>query len=289
MSDALQLDDWGGTGPVLHLAHANGFPPGSYRKLIELLKPRYRVVTLRSRALVPGSDPLTLRSWHDLADELAHGLHSRGLEGVVGVGHSVGGVASLLASVKAPGLFRAVVAMDPVLVTGRRLLMLHAVSLLGLRSRIPLASGARRRRDGWGSREEVAASYRKKPLFQRFDPESFQDYLTHGLVETPEGGVRLAIPAAWEARVFETIPVDVWRGLRAVTVPALVVRGESTDTLTPEALARVRRTVPGVSTDALPGTHLFPLEQPEACARRILAFLDSLDAAPEESVTPRRT
>ena len=100
MRDALELDDWGGTGPVLHLAHANGFPPGTYRKLIELLKTRYHVFTLRSRCLVPGSDPLTLGSWTDLADELAHSLRARGLENVVGVGHSVGGVATLLASVR---------------------------------------------------------------------------------------------------------------------------------------------------------------------------------------------
>ncbi|HEX8438854.1 MAG TPA: alpha/beta hydrolase, partial [Archangium sp.] len=32
MSDPLHLEDWGGTGPVLHLAHANGFPPATYRR-----------------------------------------------------------------------------------------------------------------------------------------------------------------------------------------------------------------------------------------------------------------
>ncbi|WP_163998271.1 alpha/beta fold hydrolase [Pyxidicoccus caerfyrddinensis] len=285
MRDALELDDWGGTGPVLHLAHANGFPPGAYRKLIELLKTRYHVFTLRSRCLVPGEDPLTLGSWTDLADELAHTLRARGLENVVGVGHSVGGVATLLASVKSPGLFRAVVALDPVLVTGKRLWMLRAAALLGMRGRIPLASGARRRREAWASREEVAASYGKKSLFQRFDPESFRDYLAHGLIEAPGGGVRLTIPAAWEARIFETIPVNVWSSLRKVTVPTLVMRGGDTDTLTPEALARVRRTVPRVHTEELPGTtHLFPLEQPEACGRRILAFLDTVDARARASV-----
>lgn len=118
MSDPLPLDDWGGTGPVLHLAHANGFPPGSYRKLIEQLKPRYHVFTLRSRGLVPGTDPRVMRDWEDMADDLAQALRARGLEGVVGVGHSMGGVATLLASVKYPGLFRAVVALDPVLFTG---------------------------------------------------------------------------------------------------------------------------------------------------------------------------
>ena len=277
MSAPLQLEDWGGTGPVLHLAHANGFPPGSYRKLIEFLKPRYHVFTLQSRCLVPGSNPLELRTWDDMADDLAHALRARGLKGVVGVGHSMGGVATLLASVKEPGLFRAIVAMDPVLISGMRLVALQVLTLLGLRSRIPPASMARRRRETWGSREEAAASYHKKALFQRFDPECFQDYITHGLTEAPGGGLRLTIPKDWEARIFETSPRAVWQQLRQVTVPTLVMRGGDTDTLTPEALARVRRTLPGVRTEELPGTtHLFPLEQPEECARRILAFLDTV-------------
>ncbi|MBN1203409.1 MAG: alpha/beta hydrolase [Myxococcaceae bacterium] len=276
MSVPLELDDWGGTGPVLHLAHANGFPPGSYRKLIEFLKPRYRVFTSRSRCLVPGAHPLEMEAWDDMADDLAHALRARGLEGVVGVGHSMGGVSTLLASAKEPGLFRTVVALDPVFLTGARLFVLHAATWLGLRSRIPPASLARRRRESWGSREEAAASYRRKALFQRFDPECFQDYISHVLTESGDGGFRLSIPRDWEARIFETNPRDPWRMLRSVRVPTLVIRGGDTDTLTPGALERVRRTLPGVRTEELPGTtHLLPLEQPEECGRRILAFLDN--------------
>jgi pimeloyl-ACP methyl ester carboxylesterase len=275
MSAPLELDDWGGTGPVLHLAHANGFPPGSYRKLIEFLKPRYHVFTLRSRCLVPGTSPLGMRTWDEMADELAHALRAQGLEGVVGVGHSMGGVATLLAAVKDPGLFRAVVVLDPVLLTGARMLALQTLKLLGILSWIPPASLARRRRELWGSREEAAASYRKKALFHRFDPECFQDYITHGLTETPGGGLRLTIPSAWEARIFETSPSTVWSRLGSVRVPTLVMRGGDTDTFTPQALERVRRTLPQVRTEELPGTtHLFPLEQPRECGRRILTFLD---------------
>ena len=280
MSDPLQLDDWGGTGPVLHLAHANGFPPGSYRKLIEFLKSRHHVFTLRSRCLVPGMEPLEMRDWDDMAEDLAQALRARGLEGVIGVGHSMGGVATLLASVKNPGLFRAVVALDPVLFTGKRLLALQALGLLGMRSRIPPASLARRRREHWSSREEAAMSYRKKALFQRFDPECFQDYISHGLTEAPGGGFRLTIPRTWEARIFETSPHAVWRRLRSVKVPTLVLRGSDSDTLTPATLERVRRTLPGVQAEELPGTHLFPLEHPEECGRRILAFLDTVGERP---------
>ncbi|WNG59072.1 alpha/beta hydrolase [Archangium gephyra] len=281
MSDPLHLDDWGGTGPVLHLAHANGFPPGTYRKLIERLETRYHVYTLRSRGLVPGTDPRSLRDWEDMADDLAGALRARGLEGVVGVGHSMGGVATLLASVKNPGLFRAVVALDPVLFTGTRLMAIQALTLLGMRSRVPPASLARRRRETWGSREEAATSYRKKPLFRRFDPECFQDYITHGLTEVPGGGFRLTIPTAWEARIFETSPRGVWRKLRAVKVPTLVLRGSDSDTLLPAALARAGRTIPGARAEEVPGTHLFPLEHPEECAQRLLTFLE--EAAPHRA------
>ncbi|NOJ77008.1 alpha/beta fold hydrolase [Myxococcus xanthus] len=280
MRDALQMEDWGGTGPVLHLAHANGFPPGCYRKLIEHLKPRYHVFTLRTRCLVPGSDPRELRTWDDMADDLIHALRAHGVQGVVGVGHSMGGVATLLASAKAPALFRAVVALDPVLFTGTREWALRALTLLGLRSRVPPASLARRRRESWGAREEAARSYGKKPLFARFDPECFQDYITHGLTEAPSGGFRLTIPKAWEARVFETSPKDVWRELGTVNVPALVIRGGESDTLTRDALERARLTLNVPQTEELPGTgHLFPLEQPERCAQRIVEFLDGLESA----------
>jgi pimeloyl-ACP methyl ester carboxylesterase len=290
MSASLQLDDWGGTGPVLHLAHANGFPPETYRKLIEVLKTRHHVFTLRGRWLVPGADPLSMKDWDDMADDLAQALHARGLEGVVGVGHSMGGVASLLASEKNPGLFRAVVALDPVLFTGMRALAIQLLGVLGMQSIIPPARLARRRREHWGSREEAAASYRKKALFRHFDPECFQDYITHGLTQAPGGGVRLTIPTAWEARVFETSPHAVWRRMRSVTVPTLVLRGGDSDTLLPAAMKRIRRTLPGVRIEELPDTtHLFPLEQPEECGRRILTFLDMVGEARPAAVIPRHS
>ncbi|WP_434380779.1 alpha/beta fold hydrolase [Melittangium boletus] len=276
MSDALTLEDRGGQGPVLHFAHANGFPPGSYRRLFDTLTPHAHVYTLQSRCLVPGADPLSMKDWDDMAEDLVHALRARGLTDVVGVGHSMGGVATLIAAANHPDLFRAVVMLDPVLFTGGRALALQLLSLLGLRGRVPPASLARRRREHWGSREEAAASYGKKALFRGFDPACFQDYLTHGLTEVPGGGLRLTIPTAWEARIFETSPRAIWKRLREVKVPVLVLRGSQSDTLTPEALGRVRRTQAGLQTDELSGGHLFPLEQPEACGRRILAFLESV-------------
>jgi pimeloyl-ACP methyl ester carboxylesterase len=221
-------------------------------------------------------EPRSLRGWEDLADDLAGALNARGMSGVVGVGHSLGGVATMIAAARHPGLFRGVVMMEPVLFTGGRALFFQAAGLFGLRGRVPPASLAYRRREQWSSREEVATSYRKKALFRHFDPDCFQDYLTHGFTDAPGGGVRLTIPREWEARIFETAPTSPWRLLREVKVPMLVLRAEDSDTLSPEALAGVRHTRPDVETGEMPGTHLFPLERPEACGQRLQAFLDKM-------------
>ena len=46
--------DWGGTGPTLHFAHANGLPPATYRVLFERLRERHRVVSMEARPLWSG-------------------------------------------------------------------------------------------------------------------------------------------------------------------------------------------------------------------------------------------
>ncbi|MCY1043499.1 alpha/beta hydrolase [Corallococcus sp. bb12-1] len=274
---ALELDDWGGTGPLLHFACANGFPPETYRKLFARLATRYHVVSLRTRPLIPDEDPKRLTTWRELGDDLARELKVRGRSGVLGVGHSVGGASTLMASAANPGLFRAVVALDPVLITGPRAWAVRLMKLLGRMDRAAIVQGALRRRDRWPSRQEAADAYRERKLFRDWDADCFNDYITHGLVPTPEGDFKLRIPREWEARIFETFPADPWKLIRANAAPTLVLRGEKSDALLPAALARVERELPLAKCDVLPlAAHLFPLEQPRETAERILAFLENL-------------
>ncbi|RYZ36594.1 MAG: alpha/beta hydrolase [Myxococcaceae bacterium] len=274
---ALELDDWGGTGPLLHFACANGFPPETYRKLFARLATRYHVVSLRTRPLVPDEEPKRLTNWSELGDDLARELKARGRSGVLGVGHSVGGASTLMASAANPGLFRAVVALDPVLLTGPRAWAVRLMKLLGRMDRAAIVQAARRRRDRWPTREEAADAYRQRKLFRDWDADCFNDYITHGLVPTPEGDFKLRIPREWEARIFETFPADPWKLIRANAAPTLVIRGEKSDTLLPAALARVERELPLAKCEVLPlASHLFPQEQPRETAERVLAFLEHL-------------
>jgi len=267
--------DWGGTGPVLHFAHANGFPPGPYRKLIGELSKSHHVVSMSARPLWPDSSPVKLRDWSLFADDLRAEINNRGLRGIVGVGHSLGAVTSLLAVASDPGLFSTVVAVDPLILTGSHSLFWGAMKAVGLGEQLGLVRGARRRREQFSNRGEARTTYASKRVFAGWDPEVLDDYLDAGMVELPQGGVRLLYPREWEARIFSVAPHNLWAQLRKVSVPTLFVQGENSDTFLDAARARVEREVPASSTTVVAdSSHFLPMERPTELARVIDEFLE---------------
>lgn len=262
---------------MLHLAHANGFPPGTYRRLAARLVERFRVVAVTSRPLAGGERPEELSGWQEMSAELLAGLGAHGLEEVVGVGHSLGGVLTLAAAATEPARFRAVVLVDPVVFTGLRSVLWAAAKAAGLGSAFPLVRSALRRRDRWPDRATVRRAWAAKPVFSRWAEGVLDDYVDAGLESDPSGGLRLAYPKDWEARIFTVTPHDVWPAVRRLEVPALVLRGAGSDTLTAAAAARFARECPRARVETVPETsHFLPMERPEEVARRILAFVDDL-------------
>lgn len=269
--------DWGGAGPTLHFAHANGFPPGTYRKLIGELAAGRHVVTMAARPLWPDSKPRALRDWLVFAEDLRTEIGRRDKRGIVGVGHSLGAVISLLAAASDPGLFSAVVAIDPLILTGSHSIFWGTVKTLGLSGRIGIVRGARRRRELWSDRAEARASYASKKIFAGWDPEVLDDYVNAGMVDLPQGGVRLRYPRECEARTFSAAPHNLWPELRKVSVPTLFVQGEHSDTFLDAARVRVEKEVSGSRTVVMAdSSHFLPMERPAELARVINNFLDKV-------------
>ncbi len=271
------LHDFGGDGPAVHLAHANGFPPGTYRALAQALADAYHVVALPSRPLWSGSRPESAPTWRPLADDLVTGLEALGLRSVVGVGHSLGGVLTLWAAINRPDLFRAVVLVDPVLLPPTWLWGLRLLRFLGLGHRQPLVQGALHRRRTWPHRQACFDHYRAKSLFARWPDDVLWDYVEVGTRPRPDGSVELAYPPKWEAHIFATTPTGIWRDVPALEVPALVVRGAESETFMPSAQARLARLLPRARFMSIDGAgHLVPMERPAATGAAILDFMDEI-------------
>ena len=272
------LHDFGGDGPIVHLAHANGFPPGTYRPLAEALTDNNHVIAMPSRPLWPGSQAESAPDWHPLADDLIQGLDSLGLRGIFGVGHSLGGVLTLWAAVRRPDLFRAVVLVDPVILPPARLWVLRLLRLVGLHRRRPLVRGALRRRRVWPSRQTCYQHYRVKPLFATWPDASLMAYVEAATLERADGQVELVYPPEWEAHIFATIPTDAWQAVPRLRTPALVIRGEHSDIFRSESQARMERLVPQARFVVVAGAgHLVPMERPVETAAAIRDFLGQVN------------
>jgi pimeloyl-ACP methyl ester carboxylesterase len=264
------------SAPLLHIAHANGFPPTAYAPLAAPLIHAYRAVGLITRPLWSARIPRGFHTWHLLADDLIAGLETVAAEPIVGVGHSLGGVTTLLAAVKRPDLFRAVALLDPVLLPPLWLWFTRWMRRLPIPWRPPLVRRALRRRRTWPSSEAAYAYFREKPFFAGWPDPALRAYVKSGTRPATEGGVTLAYSPEWEAHLFESVPADVWRFVPRLSpaLPALFVRGERSDTFRPGVQARVARQHPRARMAAVPGAgHMFPLQRPAETAALVHSFL----------------
>ncbi len=267
--------DFGGTGPLLHFANANGYPPAAYTPLLERLTPRFHVIALRSRPLQPEADPARLRSWMQLVDDQIAFLDQVGGGPVVGVGHSLGAVVTVLTALRRPDLLRAVVAIDPVFYCPPKIMAFDVFRALGLADRVhPLIPVARRRRY-FASADEMYARYRKAPVFNRLDDQALRLYVDAAVRPRTDGpGVELVITPEWEAQVYATGPDNLWGQIGRLRVPLLVIRGAETDIFDLGAVKALKRRLPQAALVELPNTgHLVPLEKPAEVARLILEFV----------------
>ncbi len=269
--------DWAGSGRQIVFGHANGFPPGTYRLLFEELGRSFSVASFAARPLWPGSDPLAVSSWRELAGDLMLEMRRREIGGALAVGHSLGSVLHLLGAAADPGPYRALVLVDPVVFTGFHSLFWGVFKGLGFSHRLPLIRGAQRRRESYADLDEVRGSWSGKPVFSSWDPEVLEDYIQSAFAATGRGEVKLRYPKAWETRIFQMTPADLWPELRKIDLPMLFIRGARSDTFLPAAAERVRRILPTAQViEVSESSHFVPMERPLVVARLIVDWAGSI-------------
>lgn len=262
----------GDDGSPLHFAHANGYPPGAYRQFLAALGRRYRVLAMEQRPLWPGEDPNQLQSWRLFADDLLRFLQQQALRDVIGVGHSLGAVATMMAALKEPDRFRALVLIEPVFLPPD--LLQAAAAAPQEAANMDMVTRTLKRRHRWPSAQAAFDRYRSKRVFQRLSDEALWDYVNAGLRETGEGQLTLRFPREWEAAIYARPPLDVWELIPQVSHRTLAVRGEHSQTLQPADWERWQQLQPDARFVQMDGAgHLLPLEQPQRLADTVLRFL----------------
>ncbi len=270
--------DFGGTGPPLVFLHANGYPPRGYRALLERLAAHYLVRAIVQRPLWEGSRPAELRDWTPLTNDLFHYLDENHDTPVIGVGHSMGGIALLRAALREPQRFSALILLDPVLFLPHFIIGWNIFRALGLGHVVhPLIGPAKARRRHFDDLERLFTGYRRRPTFKYMSDPALRDYVASIACPQPGGSYQLYYSAEWEVQIYYTgvwRDLELWRGLPGLRLPLLIIRGGQTDTFLAETARRVARIRPGTRIETIAqATHLVPLEHPEQTSHLILDFL----------------
>lgn len=260
------LHHLGGEGPTILFSHATGMHARVWQPVADHLTSDFRCVAvdLRGHGDSEVPDDMTYE-WTGMADDvLAVGALLD--TPVLAVGWSMGGAALAMAEMRRPGLLRAAFLFEPILFPETP-----------ARDRNPFADGARRRREVFADRDELAERLAGRPPFDTVTSAALRAYVDHGVVDLPDGTVRLKCRGETEARVFENHFTGALGTIDAYLPPTQVAM--SGDGGRPAGLApQVAELMPNGALLRLDDvSHFGPMENPQLIAEAIANFFSSVD------------
>lgn len=268
----LAIHELGGTGRPTLLCHATGFHGAVWGPLAASLGSGFESWSVdfraHGRSPLPPDAPL---EWAGFADDVLAAVDAVDLASgeVLGVGHSMGGAALLLAEAVRPGTFAGLWLYEPITPPPALVPSVEGGN--------HLADGAARRRASFPSHAEALANYAGKPPLNVLRADVLNAYVEHGLVPGEDGAVHLACRPEHESSIFRGGSAHhTFERLSDVRCPVVVACGriEPGPVLWAPAVA-----------DALPHGrlerhddlgHFGPLEAPGACALAVAAFAATL-------------
>lgn len=253
------------SGPVEAVfVHANGFCKELWRPVVAAVADRPRPfswVSMDQRGHGDSGVGAPPYDWDRIArDVVAIVGDSRGL---VGVGHSSGGSAIARAEILSPGLFRAMVLIEPIIFPppyGRY--------------DVPLAAIAEQRTAVFADRAAARERFAMR-AFKDWDPEVLDLYVDHGFRSTDRGWELKCAPQVEADYYREGNNVDTWDRLDEIECPVVLVAGEHSDTHSGPYLSQLQARFRSAHVDVIPSAgHLVPMEQPGAIASMVADVLD---------------
>ena len=260
------------TKPIIHFSHGNSYPAGSYRQFFDFLADDFDIRYVD----MYGHDPKypVTDGWPKLVEHLVEIVEGYA-QPVILLGHSLGGMLSMMAAHQRPDLARCVVMLDSPVVAGWRASLLRLSKGYAWADKFSPAKSSHKRRNLWPSAAAAYQHFVSKPMFAAWAPGVLQDYLDSGLEAHPEG-VQL--------RFRREIETDIYRGLPhhlgglmndGYPVPIGFIGGTDSVELRQAGLGATRALVKSNFFE-IEGGHLFPMESPDKAARLTRQMIGAL-------------
>jgi pimeloyl-ACP methyl ester carboxylesterase len=216
-----------------------------------------RALDLRGHGDSEWMDPPAYR-YQLYASDLAEMIDKLDLRDLILLGHSMGGMVSILYVAAHPERVRALIIVDSTLrMTEDRVTLLRDVG--------------RRPGSSYASREEFLKRYRLRPAGTTAAPEIIHHLAEHGGRQLPDG--------RWTHKFDRNVyaqrdPIDSMPYWSRIAIPTLLVKSSRSNRISQEILAEVRARCPQVELAEVPHSdhHVF-LDNPPGFERVVKAFL----------------
>ncbi len=265
--------------PRILFSHGNSFPGGTYRVVLENLRQRGFEVQAIDKF---GHDPAypVSNNWPHLVQQLADTARHWQAEGEPAflVGHSLGGILSLMCAAQHPELARGVLLLDSPILGGWKATTLGLAKKTQLVGSLSPGRVSRKRRHHWASRAEVLEHLRHKRAFSHWDAQVLADYIDAGTHQR-DGQRWLSFDRDIETAIYNTLPDNLAGLLRRhpLKCPVAFIGGTQSVEMRTVGMEMTARVTQG-RVMMLDGSHLFPMEKPLATAAAIEAALRNLGA-----------
>ncbi len=264
----LAVHELGGAGRPTLLSHATGLHGAVWEPLARALDPGFECWAVDFRAhgasTVPPGSALP---WSAMAEDVLAVVDDLDVApgALLGIGHSMGGAALLLAEQARPGTFGGLWVFEPIVPP--------AGALPSSSGDNHMAESALRRRPRFPSTTDALANYASKPPFDVARADALHAYVRHGFVAGEDGAAHLACRPEDEAEVFRRAGDHrAYEHLDEVGCPVVVACGG--EPVGPAAFASaVAEALPHGRLEPHPHlSHFGPLEAPAELAVSIRAF-----------------
>ncbi|HMP31557.1 MAG TPA: alpha/beta hydrolase [Saprospiraceae bacterium] len=251
------------------LLHANAYNPYMYEEFISYLGLAYVIAPLH-RPLWDDKVP-HLKDWNIFMEDLIIFMDQHNLKKINAIGHSLGAIAIMKASVLRPDLFNKIVLIDPVMLPEEKVRWVRYLPFkLKVKLR-PIIKIASLRRNHWPSREDAHKHLISKSVFKKLKPSIFDTFINKGIVpDDKNGGFKLAFPREWEAMIYAS-PENIWKFIFHSTSQIAIIKAEHSDVISQESWQKLEKLPPNFIRIEMPDVaHLIPFEKPDELARLII-------------------
>jgi pimeloyl-ACP methyl ester carboxylesterase len=262
--------DWGNpAGRPLLMLHATGLCAATWLPIARELAREFHVMALDQRGH-GDSDPTDRGyNFHLVGEDLAAAIEALGLSELYIVGHSAGGLATIIADSLSPGRIQRAVLVET------RVGARPAGAPPGeLQKR---AERTRLKREIWDSRQAMYDGYRQRATFKDWNEAAFQAFIEGGTRLLEDGRAQLRCLPETEATFYlERDSLDVTRYLsQGLQGGYLLLLGDypGCQTLDDEGVRRFTELVAGSAAKPMnTGSHFLPMEHPELVLAEIWEF-----------------